>query len=215
VDADMSPHYDAAKAELLREHGISGVTRSVLNIVRTSAFFSDADWDGKDVKQSIIFHPIGIDKDFISFFKMNLIQGASFTGSLTDTMHFILNETAIKEMGIKDPLADGSGWGSHRNDHRVVVKDFHYASMKETIAPSVFWYGPRSYNRMYIKTTRGMPQRRSQRSENSLNSITANSLLAMNFWTIPLTASTGMNSGKDNCLLISPQSLSSFPAWVC
>jgi putative ABC transport system permease protein len=35
-----------------------------------------------------------------------------------------------------------------------VVKDFHYASMKEKIAPSVFWYQPQYLNRMYIKTTR-------------------------------------------------------------
>ena len=151
---DMSPHYDAAKAELLREPGISGVTRSATNIVRTFAFFSDADWDGKDVKQSIIFHPIGIDKDFIPFFKMNLVQGASFTDAPTDTMHFILNEMAIKEMGIKDPVGKRFRMGEVTGTIIGVVKDFHYASMKQTIAPSVFWYGPRSYNRMYIKTTR-------------------------------------------------------------
>jgi putative ABC transport system permease protein len=34
-----------------------------------------------------------------------------------------------------------------------VVKDFHYSSMKEKIAPSIFWFAPQYLNRIYIKTT--------------------------------------------------------------
>jgi len=151
---DMGPHYDAVKAELLKEPGILGVTRSAQNIVRNFAFFGDAGWDGKDPKQNLIFHPIGIDKDFISFFKMKLVQGASFTGALTDTAHFILNETAIKEMGIKSPIGKQFRMGTTTGTIIGVVQDFHYASMKETIAPAVFWYGTHSYYRIYIKTIR-------------------------------------------------------------
>jgi len=33
------------------------------------------------------------------------------------------------------------------------VKDFHFASMKEEIAPSVFFYAPKFMNTMYIRTT--------------------------------------------------------------
>lgn len=151
---DMGPHYDAVKAELLKEPGIWGVTRSAQNIVRNFAFFGDAGWDGKDPKQNLIFHPIGIDRDFISFFKMKLVQGASFTGALTDTAHFILNETAIKEMGIKSPIGKQFRMGGTTGTIIGIVQDFHYASMKETIAPAVFWYGTHSYYRIYIKTTR-------------------------------------------------------------
>ena len=34
-----------------------------------------------------------------------------------------------------------------------IVKDFHFASMKEKIAPSVFFYAPKFMNTMYVKTT--------------------------------------------------------------
>ena len=151
---DMGPHYDAAKAELMKESGVLGVTRSVPNIVRSFAFTSDVDWNGKDVKQSLVFHPIGIDKDFISFFNIRLLQGSSFSGVATDSANFILNETAIKEMGMKNPVGKRFRMGGVNGTIIGVVKDFHYASMKEKIAPSVFWYGPQAYNRMYVKTTR-------------------------------------------------------------
>jgi putative ABC transport system permease protein len=150
---DMSQHYDAVKAELLKQPGILAVTRSNQNIARFAGFTGDIDWDGKNPNQNLIVHPIVVDKDLISFFKMKLQQGVSFTGVVTDTAHFILNEEAIKEMGIKDPIGKRFKMEGINGTIIGVAKDFHYASMKEKIAPSVFWYVPQHFNRMYIKTT--------------------------------------------------------------
>lgn len=150
---DMSSHYDAAKAELLKQPGILNVTRSNQNIIKFQGFTGDVDWDGKDVKQNIIIHPIVIDKDLISFFKMKLVDGASFTGAVIDTAHFILNEAAIREMGIKNPVGKRFRMQNINGTIIGVVKDFHYASMKEKIAPSMFCYVPKELNKMYIKTT--------------------------------------------------------------
>jgi len=149
---DMSGHYDAAKAELLKQPGILAVTRSSQNIIHFNSFSGSIDWDGKDPKNNLFVHPIGVDKDLISFFNMKLVSGASFTGSLQDTVHFILNEEVIRETGIKNPI--GKRWEMRGVKGTIigVVKDFHYASMKEKIAPAVFWYNPRYLDRMYIKT---------------------------------------------------------------
>ncbi len=151
---DMSKHYDAAKAGLLKQPGVLAVTRSNQNIVRFQGFSGDVQWDGKDPKNNLIVHPIVVDKDLISFFKMKLVQGTSFTGAITDTARYILNEEAIKEMDIKNPI--GKRFKMQGIDGKIigVVKDFHYASMKEKIAPAVFWYQPQYLNKMYIKTTR-------------------------------------------------------------
>ena len=150
---DMSGHYDAAKAELLKQPGILAVTRSNQNIIRFNGFTGAVDWDGKTPKDNLIVHPIGVDKDLILFFKMKLVKGSSFTGAVIDTTHFILNEAAIKESGIKDPVGKRFTLGGIKGTIIGVVKNFHYASMKEKIAPAVFWYAPQYLNRMYIKTT--------------------------------------------------------------
>jgi putative ABC transport system permease protein len=151
---DMDKHYDAAKAELLKQPGVLAVTRSNQNIIRYFGFTGDLDWDGKDAKLNLIAHPIVIDKDLISFFKMKLVEGSPFTGSVADTAHYILNEEAIKEMGIKNPIGKRFKMNNINGTIIGVVKNFHYASMKEKIAPSVFWYAPQYLNKMYIKTTR-------------------------------------------------------------
>jgi putative ABC transport system permease protein len=150
---DAAPHYDAVKAELLKQPGISGVTRSNQNIVRFGAFTGSADWDGKDPKQSLIIHDNSVDKDFISFFKMKMLEGTSFTGVPIDTAHFILNEAALKETGIKDPVGKRFTMHGVRGTIMGVVKDFHYASMREKITPAVFYYHPQYFRTIYIKTT--------------------------------------------------------------
>jgi len=150
---DAAPHYDAVKAELLKEPGISAVTRSNQNIVRFAGFTGSADWDGKDPKQNLIMHEISVDKDFISFFKMKMLKGASFTGAPTDTARFILNEAAIKETGIKDPIGKRFSMNGIKGTIIGVVKDFHYASMHEKITPAVFYYHPQYFRTIYVKTT--------------------------------------------------------------
>ncbi len=149
---EAAPHYDAVKAELLKQPGISGVTRSSQNIVRFERFTGSADWDGKDPKQSVILHDISVDKDFISFFKMKMLEGKSFTGALTDTMHFILNEAAIKETGIENPIGKRFTMHGIKGTIIGVVKDFHYDSMREKITPAAFNYYPQYFSTIYIKT---------------------------------------------------------------
>ncbi|MDO3629061.1 ABC transporter permease [Mucilaginibacter sp. BT774] len=156
---DMANHYEAARAELMKQPGILDITRSNQNIVHFQGFTGNVDWDGKDPKQNIIIHPIVVDKDLVSFFKIKMTDGASFTGAKNDTAHFILNEAAIKEMGIKNPVGKRFRMQQINGSIIGVVKDFHYASMKEKIAPSMFWYVPQYLNKIYIKTTaQGAPQ---------------------------------------------------------
>jgi putative ABC transport system permease protein len=148
---DMAPHYDAVRAELKKQPDIADVTRSNQNIVRFGGFTGSADWDGKNPKQNLILHIITIDKDFVPFFKMKMLQGTSFTNAPNDTAHFILNEAAVKETGLKDPVGKRFSMNGIKGTIIGVVKNFHYASMHEKITPAAFYYYPKYFNRIYIK----------------------------------------------------------------
>jgi putative ABC transport system permease protein len=150
---EMGKHYDAVKAELLKQPGITAVTRSNQNIVRFGGFSGDTEWDGKAPGQTLIIHPMAIDKDFMLFFKMKLMEGTGFTGSVNDTAHYILNETAVKELAMIHPIGKRFRMGKINGTIIGVAKDFHYASMKEKIAPALFYYKPDYLNTIYVKTT--------------------------------------------------------------
>ena len=149
---DMSKQYDAVKAELLKQPGVSAVTRATSNIVQIGGITGDNSWDGKDANQTFIVHPLGVDQDFISFFNMKLVAGQGFTGAVNDTAHFILNETAVRELGMNDPIGKKFRMWTLNGTIIGVAKDFHFASLKEKIAPAVFYYYPKGFHTIYIKT---------------------------------------------------------------
>ncbi|HEX4373692.1 MAG TPA: ABC transporter permease [Puia sp.] len=150
---DMNAHYDAARAELMKQPGILDVTRSNQNIVRFGGFTGSSDWDGKDPKQNLIAHVISIDKDFVPFFKFKMLEGMTFTGIPADSAHYILNEAAVQETGIKNPIGKRFSLNGINGTIIGVVKNYHYASMREKITPAIFYYRPQYWGTVYIKTS--------------------------------------------------------------
>lgn len=148
----MQDHYEAIKADLLSHTEIKGISSGNNSVVNSGSSTGDTDWDGKAPDVSMIIHPFNIDKDFVDLFKLKFAAGKGFTGSKSDTANFILNETAIKLTGIKDPI--GKRFKLHDLNGTIIgiVKDFHFASLKQNIEPAVFAYRPSSWQ-MYIKTT--------------------------------------------------------------
>jgi putative ABC transport system permease protein len=145
--------YDAVKAELLKQPGVLGVTRASGNMVDNGNISGDNWWDGKGAQQTFIVHPMAVDKDLVSFFKIKIMQGSSFTGAASDSTNFILNEAAVKQIGMKNPIGKQFRMWKTTGTIIGVMKDFHFASMREKIAPAVFYYFPNAFGRIYIKTT--------------------------------------------------------------
>jgi putative ABC transport system permease protein len=149
---EINEHYDAAKAELLKQPGVLGIAASNNNLAGNDASTSDTDWEGKEEGRMFIVRPNAVDHDFIPLLKMKIVAGKNFTGTKADSAHFILNETAVKQAGIKDPIGKSfTLWGT-KGIITGVVKDFNYASLKQAIEPAVFLYRP-NYWKIYVKTT--------------------------------------------------------------
>ncbi|QKJ30093.1 ABC transporter permease [Mucilaginibacter mali] len=149
---DMHKNYNGVRSELLNSpgiHGITGANDYILNMGNTTG---DTQWDGKDKDRQFLIHPLNVDGRFFSFFKLKMAAGESFRGEGADSAHYILNETAIREAGIKDPI--GKHFSLHDKQGTIigVVKDFHFASFKERIEPMIFAYREAPYL-MFVKTT--------------------------------------------------------------
>lgn len=150
---EMRTHLDAVKADLMKQPGVLNVTWGSANIMEIGEQTGDNAWDGKENGETMMLSPMAVDKDFMSFFKMQMQQGKGFTGTIADSTHFILNETAVKAARIKDPI--GKKFRLWKTEGTIigVMKDFHFASMKQKIQPAIFYYNPDSYGKVYVKTT--------------------------------------------------------------
>jgi putative ABC transport system permease protein len=149
----MFNHYEAVKAELLKQPGVLSVTRASDNIVSLNGITGNTDWEGKAPGQTFIVRPMAVDKDFVPFFKMKMAQGEAFTGSTADTTNLIFNETAVKELGLKNPVGKRFTMRNIKGTIIGVIKDFHFSSMKDKISPAIFYYNPDHLGNIYIKTT--------------------------------------------------------------
>ncbi len=152
---NINDHYDAAVAELLKQPGILGVTESGTNIISHYSGSTDVDWDGKRAdQQSFGIFQMPVERNFLQVMGMQLVEGKGFTGSPADSANFILNETAIKETGIKEPAV-----GKRITFHGIkgviagVVKDFHFQNMHQKIGPLLMQYDTHWRGKMYIRTT--------------------------------------------------------------
>ncbi|HMG09133.1 MAG TPA: ABC transporter permease [Mucilaginibacter sp.] len=148
----MQDHLEAVKAELSNQSSIKTVAVSNGNVVNNLKTTGGAEWDGKDVNNVTIVHPMGIDEKFIPALKMQLIAGTNFTGAKLDSAHYILNETAVKMTGLKNPIGKRFKLWQTEGTIIGIVKDFNFASLKEKIEPSVLFYSTKGFN-IYVKTS--------------------------------------------------------------
>jgi len=149
---DMQKNYEAVRAQLLTQPGINGISSGGDNITNIQNSTSDTEWDGKDPNMSFVIHPIQVDKYFLPFFKLQFAAGGPFQGIQSDSAHYILNETAVREAGITNPI--GKRFKLHNQNGTIigVVKDFHFASLRQKIEPAIFVYYP-SEPEMFVRTT--------------------------------------------------------------
>lgn len=151
---NIDSHYDAVKAELLKQPGILGVTESGVDIINAHSGTSDVSWDGKRAdQQTFTIAQLPVEHNFPEVMGIQLLEGKGFTGGPADSMNFILNETAIKEAGITEP-AVGKRFTLHGVNGVIagVAKDFHFQSMRTQIRPLVIHYSTGWRGKMYIRT---------------------------------------------------------------
>jgi putative ABC transport system permease protein len=96
-------------------------------------------WQGKEKNASVGFKPASVGYDFVKIMKLQIAEGRDFSRSIaTDSSDaFMINEEAVKEMGIKDPIGKWiSAW--QKKGHIIgVLKNYHTQSLRESIKPVI------------------------------------------------------------------------------
>ncbi|WP_046368338.1 ABC transporter permease [Flavihumibacter petaseus] len=107
--------------------------------------YSDGlNWPGKDPEQDVYFEVFNVSQNFIKTMEMQVQTGRGFSPDFgMDSLNIVINEAAVKAMGLKDPI--GAVVQFHGSNRQIigVVKDFHFESMHESIKPAflTLWKG--------------------------------------------------------------------------
>jgi putative ABC transport system permease protein len=141
------------KQALSGEASILNVSTSTDTPVNVLTGTLSTDWDGKARDRSIIMAQLSVDQDFIPNFKLKLLTGQNFRGAKTDSTSFILNETAVRQTGIKNPVGKRFKLDDTEGIIIGVVKDFNITSIREPIFPLVIYSHPNLNYRVHVHTT--------------------------------------------------------------
>jgi putative ABC transport system permease protein len=137
---DMNKNYQLIKQDLLNSGAATGVTQTSAPMTETWSSSNGFTWDGSvsgDEKTN--FNIYSSDNDFSKTMNIKILQGRNIDAlhNKTDSAAVLLNETAVKVMRLKDPVAkliSNSGFTLHVIG---VVKDFILESPYEPIAPMI------------------------------------------------------------------------------
>ena len=130
-------NYEAAKNELLRNPNILSVCRA---FPPSSGFngTEDVDWEGKDPTAHVLFFSDHGDYDFLKTFGIKMAEGRFYSREFpTDKDNFVVNETAIKKMGLESPIGERFTLREKKGTIIGVVKDYHGGSLHHPIQPKV------------------------------------------------------------------------------
>jgi putative ABC transport system permease protein len=96
-------------------------------------------WQGKDRNAEVGFKPASVGFDFVKLMHLKIAEGRDFSRAIaTDSSDaFLVNEEAVREMGMKNPIGKWiSAW--QKKGHIIgVLKDYHTSSLREPIKPVI------------------------------------------------------------------------------
>ena len=139
--------------ELAGESSIEAVTTSSNNLWQIGGSTSDTDWDGKKPDRMFSIGLLGVDPQFIPTYDIQLAAGQNFSGTLADSTAVILNEAAVKQMGLQDPIGRRFSVMGTNGQIVGVVKDFDTESIRAEVKPLVMYSLPEYNTIVHVKTT--------------------------------------------------------------
>ncbi|MGL6268768.1 MAG: ABC transporter permease, partial [Chitinophagaceae bacterium] len=129
---------DLAIQEFLKVPGVSHIARASMTFTMPNNRGTSVNWPGKAAGEEIFFNFITADQEIIQTMGIELKEGRVFSKTnIGDTAAIMLNEEAVKRMGLKDPVGQQIETYSIKGTIIGVVKDFHFESLHNPIAPVI------------------------------------------------------------------------------
>ena len=147
VRGDMGSRYESLKNELSQIPGVKNVSAGSDNLVQFGSNTSGIEWPGKTEEQDFLVTITRVRHDWTRTAGLKLVEGRDFNlASPGDTMCCLLNETAVRRMG----LGANAVGTVLRHDTTMtvigVVQDFVFNDPMSKPSPMVVYLGSHANN---------------------------------------------------------------------
>lgn len=150
VTGEVHRHFEAVRSELISAGAIAEMAEAgspTTAVWNTNGGF---DWEGKDPGLGVDFPNNAVTYDYGKTIGWQLVEGRDFSRDhASDSSAFILNESAVKFIGLKDPVGKIIRWEGQPFTVIGVVKDLLVQSPYAPVRPSL-WHLSRGVENVFL-----------------------------------------------------------------
>ena len=143
---------ETAMKEMSDVKGVEHLALSSMTFQGSNNRGHDVSWAGKKPGEDVFFNFIAGSHDLPAALGLKVVEGRSFSKAFaTDTSAVLVNETAVRQMNLKDPIGQYIETKNWKGTIVGVLKDFHFESLHNTIGPVIINCRPDWTWNMYVK----------------------------------------------------------------
>ena len=155
IRGDLNQNFKDFKNRIKQEPSVMEVSRSSSIPFYVGSNTGGLQWMGKENDDDVLIGFTRADHDYVETMQMELVDGRFFEeGYGTDTSAVVLNENAIKTMGMEDPIGKWISFGDEEADRITIIgvlKDFNFLPLNNEIEPLSIHYSETNYSFMLVK----------------------------------------------------------------
>jgi ABC-type antimicrobial peptide transport system permease subunit len=144
--------FEVLRDELKKAGLVSEITESTSPMTDVYNTNGGISWEGKDPNQSVDFPNSGVTYEFGKVINWKVLEGRDFSRDFaTDSLAFILNESAVKFVGFKDPIGKTLTWNDRKYTIIGVVKDMLVQSPYKPVRAMLYHLSTEQENLFIMK----------------------------------------------------------------
>ncbi|MGD8538556.1 MAG: ABC transporter permease [Candidatus Aminicenantes bacterium] len=152
LKGNIRSNLESLKNEWIDTPGVQNVTMTSDIPTLLSGGTQGLEWAGKDPETVAYMRWMAVDKDYLDTFHIDLKKGTGFLNQTsTSSAGFIINEEAVKLMGVDEPVGTFFTLWDNKGVVIGVVRNFHFASLHTKIQPLVLTYYPGLFYYVFVK----------------------------------------------------------------
>jgi len=140
IEGDLrSGSWDIFQQNVKDVPGVINISNASSGFLGRNSNTSGLSWPGKEADVDILFENIGADYELIETMGFEVIAGRTHSKEFgTDTAKIVINESAVKTMGLEDPVGSYITLWDDETEIIGVVKNFNFQSLHQEVEPLFF-----------------------------------------------------------------------------
>ena len=142
TNGELETNFKTIREELERTDAVKSVCKS--NSPVTSIFSSnEVKWQGMPSDGRVAFSTIATEYDYVETIGAKMISGRDFSRDFpSDSMAVVINEAAVKMMGIENPIGQKIEWGGGQFEIIGVMQDMVMDRPTAPVEPMTLLFNP-------------------------------------------------------------------------